>query len=276
MPIIRLQDNTPEVYTNQSRDFQLMCRLYDCIVNGVKFDIDSMLYIINTENCISKVLQLLQTKLGFFTNKDITDEDLRYILQAFPVMIKNKGSLLAIKQAVRVYLKTQHIDTEVLISIKNKNADKSYVVQIGIKSSFRDTTVLDEMLRYILPTGYEFTYVFYTDINEVTNLVDLNKTVTLYASDTINSSVRHEDFVNDTKNRLLGAVDTTEVISSDSNGNADTVVIVTQEELPAQLGTPSIEVVEEMLGISNVDDAESYDLYIDGGIAVTNIPNNDE
>lgn len=230
MPLIRLQNNTPETYQNQSRDFQLLCRLYDCIVNGVKFDIDSMVHLINTDDCNTKLLQLLQTKLGFFSDKDITDDDLRYVLKAFPVIIKNKGSFLAIKQAVWVYLKIQHIDTDVTITITDKDDILPCLVQIGIKSSFRDTTILDELLKYILPTGFGFTYVFYTNLGGTQRLLNTNKTVTLYASDTINSSIRHSSYNDDTENRILGAVDTTEVISSDSNGNSDTVTIVTKED----------------------------------------------
>ena len=61
MSLFRIQDKTPEVYTSTSRDFQLIGRLYDCIINGVKFDIDSILDIINTDFIDSKLLKLLQT-----------------------------------------------------------------------------------------------------------------------------------------------------------------------------------------------------------------------
>lgn len=51
MSVRRLQNNVPEVYVKESRDFQLLCRLYDCILNGVKFDIDSMLNITDSKSC---------------------------------------------------------------------------------------------------------------------------------------------------------------------------------------------------------------------------------
>ncbi len=62
MKLIRLQNMVPEVYPNNSRDFQLFCRLYDCVFNGNKFDIDSILDICDTEYIDSKLLRLLQSK----------------------------------------------------------------------------------------------------------------------------------------------------------------------------------------------------------------------
>ena len=113
--MIRLQDKTPEVYCSESRDFQLFCRLYDCVVNGIKFDIDTIPDILDAMTCRSSMLQLLQTKVGFFTNKQLTDDALRYVLTAFPMMVKNKGSLKAVQQAVNVFFKVNGIRSEVQI-----------------------------------------------------------------------------------------------------------------------------------------------------------------
>ena len=67
MSLLRMQNRTPPIYCEESRDFQLLCRLYDTIVNGLLFDIETITDIINTKNIRSSFLQLLQTKLGFFT-----------------------------------------------------------------------------------------------------------------------------------------------------------------------------------------------------------------
>lgn len=226
MALIRLQNNVPEPYIRQSRDFQLLSRAYDCIINGVKFDIDTIDTLTNTAQCSTRVLQLLQTKLGFFSNENITDDELRYVLQAFPTIMKNKGSLLAIKQAVRVYLKLMKLDIDVNITVTGKNDIEPYTVKIGLRTGFTDTTVLDEILKYILPTGYEFTYVFYTSISNkdeegnVRDPMKLKSSVTaIYVSDERNSEVRGSSYTDATQERLLGAVDTVEVISSDSEGN---------------------------------------------------------
>ena len=51
MSVIRVQEMTPQVYTEDSRDFQLLSRLYDSVFNGVKFDTDSILSLIDTKSC---------------------------------------------------------------------------------------------------------------------------------------------------------------------------------------------------------------------------------
>ena len=60
-PLFRLQNNVPSVYVNSSRDFQLLCRLYDAAFNNVMFDADSISDITNTDRCSARVLPLLQT-----------------------------------------------------------------------------------------------------------------------------------------------------------------------------------------------------------------------
>ena len=165
MSIFRVQDKTPEVYTSTSRDFQLIGRLYDCIINGVKFDTDSILDIINTDNIDSRLLKLLQTKIGFFSSKDITDESLRYVLKAFPEIVKHKGSIKSIKQAVCTFLKLNGIKSFVYVNKVNNSLSNPYTIEIGIDSSIKDTYILDQILKYILPTGYSISYFYYNSYN---------------------------------------------------------------------------------------------------------------
>ena len=217
MKLIRTQDNVPDVYMRESRDFQLLCRLYDCAVNGAKLDADTIRFITDTKFCTARLLQLLQTKLGFFTNHDITDDELRLVLEAFPIIMKNKGSLKAIKQAMYVYLKVMHLNTDINVTVINKDPDNPYTIRVGIQSSWRDTTILDEIFRYIMPTGYVFEYVFYTSLKGGTEIDVAPKANVLYVEDLVNSKLRGSNYDNDVKNRLIGSVAMTEVISDDSN-----------------------------------------------------------
>ena len=197
-------------------------QLYGYIINGVKFDIDTVENITNTEECNERILQLLQTKLGFYTNKSITDDFLRYILRAFPTMVKNKGSKKSLYQAIYVFLKLNHITTPPIIEIRNKDALQPYSITIYIQSSKLDTTPLDEMLRYLLPTGYTYTYVFYKGFKQ-TDAYDASIGAQFIAvSNTVNSRVRAGNTIevgNSTEtldgelDYIIGAVDTTEVIA---------------------------------------------------------------
>lgn len=37
-----MQEMVPEVYCRESRDFQILCRAYDSVLSGVKFDVDTI------------------------------------------------------------------------------------------------------------------------------------------------------------------------------------------------------------------------------------------
>ena len=78
MALFRLEENTPLVYPSESRDFQLFCRLFDAINCGVKFDIDALEFASNNFYLSTKMLQVAQTRVGYFS-KGVTDSSaLRY------------------------------------------------------------------------------------------------------------------------------------------------------------------------------------------------------
>ena len=114
----------PYVYPNQSRDFQIFLRYYNYIFNGVKHDIDQIKDVVDTEECNNKILYLLQSKVGFFSNAKLTDDELRHAISAFPYIIRNKGSRKAISQAINVFCKTYKIDQGYKIIVYNKDTNK--------------------------------------------------------------------------------------------------------------------------------------------------------
>lgn len=231
--MIRLQDKTPEVYCAESRDFQLFCRLYDCVMNGVKFDIDTIPDILDATKCRTAVLSLLQTKLGFFTNKQVTDDALRYVLTAFPIMVKNKGSLKAIQQAVNVFFKINGLRNAVkvwTVSEASKVYDtwvNDHTIIIGINSTVKDISLLEELFKYIMPTGFDYYFYFYNETTGIDPYYLQDKAVLLFTSDNLNSEIRCSstiidggnklDIVTDNEelNQLWSAVDTMTVNSHD-------------------------------------------------------------
>jgi len=227
---INIEESVPEIYVSESRDFQLLCRLYNCIVNGVKFNIDSILGVIDTDTCNSKLLELLQSKLGFFSDKTFYSDDLRYILKAFPYIIKNKGSKKAIEQTLALYLKINHVNTEVRIDIVNNSIDdESYTINIGIESTLKDLTVLNEVLKYVIPSGYKIKYYFYTGVpmNElcITNRSNINA---VQISDLVNSHLGDTTYSgtnSDIENRLINDVGTMRLITDDSNLDIETISV---------------------------------------------------
>lgn len=233
MSILRVQDMTPQIYTEESRDFQLLSRLYDSVFNGLKFDVDSISSLINTKECRTNILQLLQTKLGFFTERKIDDEKLRSILECFPIIVRNKGSLRAVKQVLYLFLRMYSVSSDmeiyylptpssppfseqepcVLANGKPPEND-SLVMRIHSFQSRPDTTVIEELFRYILPSGTNY----YIEFDKLTKLPDIvlkseDAAELTFISANLGSNVRGSDQSSANK---LGAANTASVISSDN------------------------------------------------------------
>lgn len=218
MAIIRLQEKIPEVYTNTSRDFQLLTRLYDLIINGFKYDTDNILNTINTDKCDNRLIQLLQTKLGFFSDKYITDDDLRLILKVFPTIVKNKGSKLGIEQAVRIFFRICGLNkSKINVTVVNntKVMRDSYIIYIDLYEKV-DTTILDEILKYIIPVGCIIRYRYVTRLdNLITDLEEKIGINILVIKDSVNAQLRGDyiKYINKDEDHLIGSIGLTDVAS---------------------------------------------------------------
>ena len=166
--IFRTQNNTPPIYVESSRDFQLFCRLFDTIVNSLRFRIKTILNLTNPMKLNDRMLQLYATKVGFITDKEIDANVLRYILAAFPYIIKNKGTKLGIEQAVYTILKAENTVDPPYVEVINKsyengelNNNKSYIINIYLAARIYNKVALEELLKYVIPAGYIYNILLY-------------------------------------------------------------------------------------------------------------------
>lgn len=213
MAIFRLSENVPDVYVRESRDFQLLCNLFDCLQGSLKYDIDSIRDITDTALCNERLLPFLQTKLGFFTKLQISAEDLRLILKAFPTIVKNKGSVKGITQAIQVFLKINGLDMESRVEVRNRKQNDpagSYIVKISVKGKIPDTRILTEILRYVLPAGYGLEYAFLTG-GIVTDLTTSDSVRIVFTDILENGRVKSADDSFD----LTDRVDTTRIVNKE-------------------------------------------------------------
>lgn len=188
--MFRLQDNVPQNYVSQSRDFQLFCRLYDYIGNGVKFDIDSMLSILDPMKVKNNMLKLLAIRVGFFPTRELDDTLMRYIISTFPVVTKLKGTKKGICACIDTVLRARNINATYSVSINNED----YTIDIAIKSEF-DRIALEEYLRYIIPPGY-ITTMSIAQAFEVTTQIDQISVVHTYIDTNTSVSSVTDDYNN--------------------------------------------------------------------------------
>lgn len=185
--IFRLQNNVPDIYVEESRDFQTLCNVFDIMNSGIKYDIDSMPNILDTNLCRDSMIPLLQSKLGFFTKRTLTTKEIRHVLCAFKRLVKDKGSRIGIKEAIEIYLKLLNTNGGYRITITNNETLKKtlsetadtfynktsnvYLIEIDLQSQIQNTDVLKEMLNYVLPAGYKLNFGFYTSQNFETEIL---------------------------------------------------------------------------------------------------------
>ena len=235
MSLLRLQNRTPSYYCSESRDFQLLCRLYDNTVNAILYDVDTIPSILSTRNCRNTVLPLLQTKLGFFTEKEFNNVALRYVLESFPSLVKKKGALKAFEESLNAFIKINNILSPITIyfskeplTLYNKFTIPDHSLLIGINTGFEDTSILDEIFKYIVPVGIGYYFYFYTQVSAKTQQYIKDNAKLIFVSHNINSQLRDSNqlsrglsnaipfYTDSMDNRLTGAVDTINLATTDT------------------------------------------------------------
>lgn len=188
--MFRTQENIPEVYVNTSRDFQLLCRINDAIQGATKYTIDSLRHLSNTLEMNSTLLPLLKSKVGFFKTENLSEDQLRYLLTGFPYLIKYKGSKKAIYSAIYLWFRVNRIGAALIsVDIDNDN----YTIDININTIPQDTALLDNLLSYLIPTGYIINYNFATAVNKTSRFNLVNSYEGAVITKRSNSQIRTDD-----------------------------------------------------------------------------------
>ncbi len=169
--MIRTQELVPDYYIEQSRDFQVLCRLYDFTYNALKFNIDTMHNVTDTKHVKNTILPLLGDKFGIYDKQSYSNREL---LSALPSALYYKGSLKSVIILLNAYLDSLNIfDYAVAYHSKDEKSAKeissmlrreikpySIVIVLSTAPSLVELHVLDEYLKMVLPCGMIVNYVF--------------------------------------------------------------------------------------------------------------------
>ena len=152
--MIKLQEYTPEVYYKQSRDFQFLGRLYDLVLNSVKTNADMIYDIPSSDAAGSKMIDLLTLTLGFKARHNYNVKQLAAICSILPTVLKNKGTLGAIKMACQALLNAEGItDSAEVLANWEVEPENIFKLVIYIPPALSDLSLLLDLLSYILPAG---------------------------------------------------------------------------------------------------------------------------
>ena len=155
--LFKLEENVPDIYVEMSRDFQLLCRVYDIFVNSNIITQSKIRQQLNIDQIDDKLLKLVAGRLGFNGDNYIPTEVMRNILLQFPFMIKNKGTKIGIEQAIKSVIKqTSNVSDVSISNISSANIDAGEidVTVMSDDDSAVDTSYLSDVLKYVVPVGY--------------------------------------------------------------------------------------------------------------------------
>ena len=150
--MIKLQNYTPQVYYNESRDFQYIGRLFDVILNAVKTKVDIVYNIPSGETIPDTYLDLLAYTLGFKTNHKYTSVQLRAICKVFPLILRNKGNVQALITACNTLLNAEGITASANYEITTNDFGMKEL-NLYIPEDFSNIPLISDLLGYVLPAG---------------------------------------------------------------------------------------------------------------------------
>ena len=152
--LFKLEENVPDVYVEMSRDSQLLCRVYNILVNSNIITQSKIRQQLNIEQIDDKLLKLLAGRLGFSSDNYIPTKVMRSILLQFPFMIKNKGTKVGIEQAIRSVIKqTSRVNSVYVSDITIATGEIKVTVESDDASAV-DMSYLSNVLKYVVPVGY--------------------------------------------------------------------------------------------------------------------------
>lgn len=150
--MIKLQNYTPDVYYKESRDFQFIGRLFDLVLNSVKTETDLLYNLPLSANSDEKLLELLAMTLGFKPRHQYNARQLKAICSVFSEIMRNKGSIKALKIACEALFNALDISQELSYDFTS-TANNKTELNLYIAQEFGDITILNDLLSYVLPAG---------------------------------------------------------------------------------------------------------------------------
>jgi hypothetical protein len=163
--MIKIQKNVPEYYYNESRDFQLIGRIFEGVLNAYKTATDTIVNTPLSSNFDSSLLDLVTKTIGFESKRKYDIPNLLALVNSFKSILRIKGTKKSIEDCVRVLLKAQNIDEnfEILIDSSTTESSEGTVynrdVLIYIPKEVKDIALLEDMLDYVLPAGFNYSII---------------------------------------------------------------------------------------------------------------------
>jgi hypothetical protein len=165
---------------------------------------------LNAKECNQALLELLKTKLGLFTDISLTENELRCVLQAFPTIIRHKGSWQGVDDILNLFQR-MNLNYGDRGHVNKETANDNYEVVLEFNTPLTNDKLLMELLRYVLPTGYSVVYDV-TETSATDTQIELDENIIYETTpiESIESASMVDAEISDLRN-TAGLTDTTEI-----------------------------------------------------------------
>jgi hypothetical protein len=163
--MIKTQRQVPEYYYNESRDFQLIGRIFEGALNYSKTATDTIINSPLSINYNSSLLDLVTTTIGFESKHKYDVPNLLALVTSFKSILKIKGTKKSIEDCVRILLKAQNIPEMFEVEVDSSEEEIGGVtvykkeLLIYIPKEVKDIALLEDMLDYVLPAGFNYSII---------------------------------------------------------------------------------------------------------------------
>lgn len=154
--LIDIIKQTPREYSAQSRDYQVIARLYTALFNISKMYIDDME--IWNSNIDNKLTNLRSKTLNFHIKHSWDEDDLEAVTSCFKFLMRNKGATKALEYCINILMKIENVKGELIdqpVTINN------YTVTIKIPESLLTIGIVEDLVEYLLPAGLTYNIIRY-------------------------------------------------------------------------------------------------------------------
>ena len=167
--MINVQKYTPEVYYNNSRDFQAIGRICEVLYNYILMNADNMLGLPISDNTNPVLLDLALLTIGFDRHHNYTNVDLVKLAEIFKYVMRIKGTKKAIEEVIFLLLRSQNIEEEAFVldihSLTGTLRDRDwspdiqhpndmFSIDLYVSNKLKDVVLIEDMFDYILPAGF--------------------------------------------------------------------------------------------------------------------------
>ena len=241
--MIKLQELTPAVYYEKSRDFQFIGRLYDIVLNYLKTNVETINALPIDKNIDTKLLTLLSLTLGFEAKHRYNSKQLLAVCSVLPRILRAKGSFNAILITVCAILTAEGIMQPLDYHVETKQSITLYLPQ-----QLTDITLLNDLLDYILPAGISCLFVKeIAKTHPITTTLTMQDDITIYYDKPGNfgqilrpdDAIDHANIINSQPGGNYGML-ANMIMSSDINTNR-TVETAADTLYTSQQGDPTNE-----------------------------------